>query len=283
MQSEVSRPDISVVVPVRDEAGTLEELAGRVASVADAAGLALVGILFVDDGSTDGSWGVIAALAAMGVAAELTGRNDIVVDGRKISGNAQYASGPRMLSHGTLLLDSRLKSVVEALNVKTEKIASKGLKSIRSRVANISEFLESPVSMADFKARLVQSIFAPLGGAQERPLAESDWRAVHQLAAEKYGSWDWNFGRSPAYNIQRVHRFSLGRIDARVDVAKGRIQAIRIFGDFIGMGEIAELEDRLRGKSYRKDALRAALCEVDLSRYFGDISQMEFLDFLVPN
>ncbi|MFP4032561.1 MAG: lipoate--protein ligase [Desulfococcaceae bacterium] len=226
---------------------------------------------------------VIAALAAMGVAAELTGRNDIVVDGRKISGNAQYASGPRMLSHGTLLLDSRLESVVEALNVKTEKIASKGLKSIRSRVANISEFLESPVSMADFKARLVQSIFAPLGGAQERPLAESDWRAVHQLAAEKYGSWDWNFGRSPAYNIQRVHRFSLGRIDARVDVAKGRIQAIRIFGDFIGMGEIAELEDRLRGKSYRKDALRAALCEVDLSRYFGDISQTEFLDFLVPN
>jgi lipoate-protein ligase A len=225
---------------------------------------------------------VIAALAAMGVAAELTGRNDIVVDGRKISGNAQYASGPRMLSHGTLLLDSRLESVVEALNVKTEKIASKGLKSIRSRVANIAEFLEAPVPMADFKARLLESIFAPLGGVRERPLAESDWKAVHQLAAEKYGSWDWNFGRSPAYNIQRVHRFPFGQIDARIDVAKGRIQEIRVFGDFIGMGEIAELEDLLRGKIYRKDALREALSEVDLSRYFGDISEAEFLDFLIP-
>lgn len=225
---------------------------------------------------------VIAALGAMGVAAELTGRNDILAGGRKISGNAQYASGDRMLSHGTLLLDSRLESVVAALNVTDEKITSKGLKSIRSRVANIAEFLESPISMADFKARLVESIFAPLGGVRERTLAEADWKAVHQLAAEKYGSWDWNFGRSPAYNIQRVHRFPFGQIDARIDVAKGRIQDIRIFGDFIGMGEIAELEDRLRGAIYRKDALKEALAEVDLSRYFGDISRAEFLDLLVP-
>ncbi len=225
---------------------------------------------------------VIAALALMGVHAELTGRNDILVEGRKISGNAQYASGKRMLSHGTLLLDSRLESVVAALNVNNDKITSKGLKSIRSRVANIAEYLESPLSMADFKARLVESIFAPFGGVRERPLDEADWEAVHQLAAEKYGSWDWNFGRSPAFNIQRVHRFPFGQIDARVDVAKGRIQEVRIFGDFIGMGEIAELEDRLRGAIYRKDALDEVLSDVDLSRYFGDISTEEFLKFLAP-
>lgn len=225
---------------------------------------------------------VIEALAAMGVNAELTGRNDILVDGRKISGNAQYASGKRMLSHGTLLLDSRLESVVAALNVNNDKITSKGLKSIRSRVANIAEYLEPAVSMADFKARLLESIFAPFGGVREKTLAESDWKAVHELAAEKYGSWDWNYGRSPAYNIQRVHRFDFGQIDARIDVAKGRIQDIRIFGDFIGMGEVAELEDRLRGQIYRTDAINEALAEVDLSRYFGGISQEEFVGFLVP-
>lgn len=226
---------------------------------------------------------VIAALRTLGVRAELTGRNDIVVGERKISGNAQYASGTRMLSHGTLLLDSRLESVAEALNVKTDKIASKGLKSVRSRVANISEFLAEPVSMADFKARLVESIFAPFGGVREHLLGDEDWERVRELARKKYGSWEWNYGRSPAFDIQRVHRFPAGQIDARIDVVKGRIQAVKIYGDFIGLDEVSELEERLRGTAYRREALAAVLAEVDPSRYFGEVSLGEFLTFLSPD
>jgi lipoate-protein ligase A len=225
---------------------------------------------------------VIAALRTLGVDAELTGRNDILAGGRKISGNAQYASGRRMLSHGTLLLDSRLESVAAALNVQADKIASKGLKSIRSRVANIAEFLAAPLSMADFKARLVEAIFAPFGGVREHPLTAADWRAVQALARDKYGTWGWNYGRSPAFNIRRTHRFPVGQVDARVDVDKGRIREIRIFGDFIGMAPVSELEDILRGTPYRREALEKVLSKVDISAFIGEISIEEFIGFLAP-
>ena len=225
---------------------------------------------------------VIAALRTMGVRAELTGRNDIVVGERKISGNAQYASGARMLSHGTLLLDSRLESVVEALDVKADKIASKGLKSVRSRVANISEFLAAPLAMADFKASLVESIFAPLGGMREHVLSEADWDRVRELAREKYGAWEWNYGRSPDFDIRRVHRFPIGQIDARIDVSKGRIRQIRIFGDFIGIDEISGLEEQLTGIPYRRDAIAERLAPLDISAFFGNISAEDFIAFLTP-
>lgn len=226
---------------------------------------------------------VISALQTLGVDAELTGRNDILAGGRKISGNAQYTSGKRMLSHGTLLLNSRLESVVAALNVQTDKIASKGLKSVRSRVANIAEFLETPLSMADFKARLVEAIFDPFGGVREHPLTEADWRAVQAMARDKYGTWEWNYGRSPSFNIRRTHRFPIGQVDARIDVAKGCIREIRIFGDFIGMTPVSELEEILRGTPYRRDALKKALSKVDISAFIGELSIQEFIGFLAPD
>lgn len=225
---------------------------------------------------------VISALQRLGVDAELTGRNDILAGGRKISGNAQYTRGKRMLSHGTLLLNSRLESVMAALNVQSDKIASKGLKSVRSRVANIAEFLDTPLSMADFKARLVEAIFDPFGGVREHPLTEADWREVHALARDKYGTWEWNYGRSPAFNIRRTHRFPIGQVDARIDVAKGCIREIRIFGDFIGMTPVSELEGILRGTPYRRNALKKTLSKVDISAFIGEISIQEFIGFLAP-
>ncbi len=226
---------------------------------------------------------VIGALNDMGVSAELTGRNDIVADGRKISGNAQYATGKTMLSHGTLLLNSRLEDVVEALNVKVDKIASKGLKSIRSRVANISEFLDTPLEMAAFRDRLLASIFAPFGGVTEHPLTEADWEGIHRLADEKYRSWDWNYGRSPRFNIQRIHRFDIGQIDARIDVDRGVIREIRIFGDFLGHGDIADIESRLTDVRYRTEEVHLALQGLDISGYFGAIDPDAFVRFLVSD
>ncbi len=103
---------------------------------------------------------VVQVLRQMGVSAEMSGRNDILVEGRKVSGNAQYISGKRMFSHGTLLFDSDLSCVAEALNVKMSKITSKGLKSVRSRVANISEFLSEPITLEQFRRRLLEGIFS---------------------------------------------------------------------------------------------------------------------------
>lgn len=225
---------------------------------------------------------VIDALRAIGVAAELTGRNDIVADGRKISGNAQYSSGRAMLSHGTLLFASDIDAVVWALNVDAGKIESKGLKSIRSRVANISEFLQKPMDMADFRAYLLETIFAPFGGVREFPLTDAHWEGVHALAESKYRTWEWNYGRSPKFNIQRVRRFDIGQIDARLEVeAGGIIRSAAIFGDFLGHGDVGDIESRLTGVQYRSSAISEALMDIDIPACFGGLSRQAFVDLLV--
>jgi lipoate-protein ligase A len=223
---------------------------------------------------------VIEVLQGMGVAAELSGRNDILVDGRKISGNAQFASGDRMFSHGTVLFDTDLDVIGTVLTPKPGKIESKGHKSVRSRVANVSEFLREPLAIEEFRGRLLDGIF---GSRSELPLldlGEDDWAAVRQLSAEKYGNWDWNIGKSPPCNVQRARRFPVGEIDARIDVQEGRIAGLRFFGDYFGREDVGELERMLLGERYDREALGAVLEPVDLTAYFGAVTREELLELL---
>ena len=223
---------------------------------------------------------VIQALARLGVQAEPGGRNDITVGGRKISGNAQFTTVRSMFSHGTLLFDSRLNDVVEALDVKMGKMESRGVKSVRSRVANISEFLPKPISMEEFREHLTRSFFVGRGPIPIRRLSKEEWDGVHHLADTVYRTWDWNYGLSPRFNIRRTHCFPVGEIHARIDVREGRIEAIRIFGKSLESGDPGELEQVLVGVPYDPDQLRDALTGTDLSRYFGRIEGAEFVNFL---
>ena len=223
---------------------------------------------------------VIKALIGLGVEAELGGRNDILVKGRKISGNAQYITGKRMVSHGTLLFDSDLSQVVEALNVKMSKITSKGIKSVRSRVVNICEFLGKPMDLDSFRAYLIDSIFERSNKITSYTLAAEDWQAVKILVDERYDSWEWNYGRSPDFNIQKTRRFLTGEIDARIDVQRGRIINIKFYGDFLGQGNVEDLEDMLKGIRYDRDHLHGVIQGLDLSYYFGQVVDDEFLDFI---
>ncbi len=223
---------------------------------------------------------VIAVLHEMGIPAELSGRNDILVHGRKVSGNAQYRSGGRMFSHGTLLFDSNLEHVVEALNVSHSKISSKGLKSVRSRVANISEFLSEPMDIHQFKRRILQGVFGREDNFPSYRLTEADWEQIRQISARRYGNWDWNYGQSPKFNVQKKHRFPVGEVDVRIDVHNGLINGLRIYGDFLGNGEMADIESRLLGKRYMKEDVAAALSDLDLTRYFGGITTAEFVGLL---
>src|SRR5690554_2297623 len=161
---------------------------------------------------------VIEILNEMGLKAELSGRNDIQIEGRKISGNAQYSSVKRMFSHGTLLYDTDLGEVSNALNVKMSKIQSKGHKSVRSRVANISEFLEDKMSIEEFRAHLLKGLYKNVDSFETYHLTDEDWEGVYKLREEKYDNWDWNYGKSPKFNLQRTKRFDIGEIDLRLDV-----------------------------------------------------------------
>ncbi|WEG13549.1 lipoate--protein ligase [Pullulanibacillus sp. KACC 23026] len=223
---------------------------------------------------------VIKALHNLGVPAELSGRNDIVVEGRKVSGNAQFFTKGRLFSHGTLMFKSEIENVVSALKVRKDKIESKGIKSIRSRVANISEFLDQEMTMDEFKDVLLKHIFGSTEAIPEYVLTDEDWAKIRKLSEERYQSWEWNYGQSPKFNIQRTHRFPVGGIDVRLEVNKGLIENCKIYGDFFGTRDVAEIEARLTGQKYEKQVLKEALGGLDIKSYFGNITEEEFLNLL---
>lgn len=224
---------------------------------------------------------VVKALQKLGVPAELSGRNDILANGRKISGNAQFSTKGRMFSHGTLLFDSEIEHVVSALNVKKEKIESKGIKSIRSRVANIREFLNEPLSMEQFKEMLLSYIFDGKDEIPRYTLTEDDWKKIHEISKERYQNWDWNYGKSPSFNVQHSHRFPVGQVDIRLEVKKGIIQQCKIYGDFFGVGDVADIEEQLKDVRYDRASIDEALQNIDLKHYFGNIERSEFIAFIL--
>lgn len=223
---------------------------------------------------------VVQALSEMGIKAELLGRNDILVEGRKVSGNAQFSTNGRMFSHGTLMFDTEIERVVSALKVRKDKIESKGIKSIRSRVANISEFLKEPMTIEQFRMEILKSIFEGEENIQYLELTDEDWDNIRKLSAERYANWDWNYGKSPKFNMQHSHRFPVGGIDVRIQVNKGIMEDVNIFGDFFGVGEVAVIEESLKGVQYERQAISDALTPIDIPTYLGGITKEEFLQLI---
>jgi lipoate-protein ligase A len=223
---------------------------------------------------------VVQALQGLGVDAELSGRNDLMAEGRKISGNAQFSTKGRMYSHGTLLFDTEVEAVVSALKVSKEKIESKGIKSIRSRVANISEFLEAPMSVTEFRSAILHSIFDGEENVRYYELTEQDWAGIHEISKARYGNWDWNYGKSPKFNIKHSHRFPVGGIDVRLQVENGVVQDASIFGDFFGVGDVSEIENAITGIKYERASLDEAINGFDIPKYLGGITKEEFLKLI---
>ncbi len=223
---------------------------------------------------------VVRSLTKLGVTAELSGRNDILVDGRKVSGNAQYISKNRMVSHGTLLFSTDLSQVSEALNVQASKITSKGIKSVRSRVVNISEFLSQPMAVETFRDHLLNTYFEGKPEIPTYDLSAQDWAAVQSLAEERYRSWEWTYGHSPNFNVQKRQRFPGGEIDARLDIQQGIIRSVKFYGDFFAEFEPEELEGLLVGVRYSREDVSQALQQVAIEHYFSGMDLQTFSEFI---
>ncbi|MGO2101567.1 MAG: lipoate--protein ligase [Psychroflexus halocasei] len=224
---------------------------------------------------------IVKILNDMGIPAEMKGRNDIVANDKKISGNAQFSSVKRMFSHGTLLFDSDLSEVTKALNVKMSKIKSKGHKSARSRVANIIEFLKEPMSTTEFRQKILDGLFEEKTDFETYKLSDDEWKAVHELKKEKYDNWDWNYGKSPKFDIQRTKRFKGGEIDLRIKVKKGgQIENLKIYGDFFGKEPVEKIEDALENVRYDKPDITEVVNQFDLYEYFGEIDKEEFINLI---
>ena len=223
---------------------------------------------------------VVKALQSLGVDAELSGRNDLMAEGRKVSGNAQFSTRGRMFSHGTLMFDTEVDAVVSALKVSKEKIESKGIKSVRSRVANISEFLKEPMTVTEFRNAILHSIFEGEENVRYYELTDEDWKNIHELSKQRYGNWDWNYGKSPKFNIKHSHRFPVGGIDVRLQVENGIVQDAHIYGDFFGVGDVSEIEQAITGSKYERASLDKAIAGIDIPKLLGGITTEEFLKLI---
>lgn len=227
---------------------------------------------------------VIDALHQMGVeGAELKGRNDLVIDGKKFSGNAMYAKNGRMTAHGTLMFDSQIEAVVKALKPKKHKLESKGIKSIRSRVTNIKPYLDDSyqyMNAKDFRDQLLLYIYDTDSkeNVKEYVLTEEDWVKIEAFAGKYTANWDWNYGKSPQFDMERSERLSVGTVEVKMNVRKGTISDIRIYGDFFGLGEIEDVENKLKGAPYTRESISEILESVDVNKYFGNVERHELVD-----
>ncbi|WHY73302.1 lipoate--protein ligase [Fictibacillus enclensis] len=223
---------------------------------------------------------VVKALNKLGVHAELTGRNDIQVDEKKISGNAMFTTKGRMFSHGTLMFDSEIENVVSALNVKMDKIQSKGIKSIRSRVTNIRDHLDQDMTMDEFKQTLLAYLFEEFEEVPRYELTEVDWEKIYKISEQRYDNWDWNYGKSPKSNVELSNRFAGGSVEVKLQIERGIMRECKIYGDFFGVGDVHDIEERLIDKRYDREEIEKAIKDINMRHYFGNVTKEEFLDLL---
>lgn len=224
---------------------------------------------------------VIAALKKAGVDAQRNGRNDMTIDGKKFSGNAQYLRNGRVMHHGTILFDSDMSILSRALQVDPEKIKSKGVDSVRSRVTNVRPCLDRDMTMEEFRALLLQTILEQTPG-EEYILTAEDLAEIESRRLARYATWDWNYGQSPQCTMEkRMRKEGCGSVEAYLTVNHGIIESITLLGDFFSATAVEELCDRLAGVALKEDALAAATEGFDAKQYIMGLSQGEFMKFLL--
>ena len=223
---------------------------------------------------------IIDVLRKLGVDARFEGRNDLTIDGKKFSGNAEHVYRNRILHHGTLLFSSVMTDISAALNVDPMKFSDKAVKSVRSRVTNISEHLETPIDIMEFKDLVMAHIMEMYPDAVSYEFSAYDLEQIQLLCDEKYRTWDWNFGYSPKYNLQRFIKTVGGKIEFDIDVEGGVIRNLKIFGDFFNTKDTSEVEEILRGCIHEEGAVKEKLKNIDIGEYFTRVSQDEFVSGL---
>lgn len=219
---------------------------------------------------------IVDALKKLNIDAYLEGRNDLLIEGRKFSGNAVAVYKDRILQHGTLLFSSSMKDLSEALAGRPEKFVSKSVKSNRARVTNISEHLKESMTIEQFISFLEMEI--AVDGKYERyHYTPEDLEVINQLRDTKYSQDWWNLGSAPAYKFSKVCQFPGGLVELYTEVSKGIIKEIRIFGSYFFTKETSDVEELLTGCSHTKEEIEKRLETINLSHYFNNITREEFI------
>jgi lipoate-protein ligase A len=213
----------------------------------------------------------------LGIEALFSGRNDITIDGKKFSGNAQHVYKNRLLHHGTLLFSGNLTDLSSALKPDPLKFQDKSVKSVASRVTNIGSHIKMPMTVLEFKAFLTQHVRNAYGITQTYEFSQNELAEINKISSGKYACWDWNFGHSPTYSFSNTKRFQGGMVQFNLDIDKGMIKDFKLYGDFFGELDIADLENKLKGLRYDETDVQKALVQLDIQKYLNNITLDEFL------
>ena len=223
---------------------------------------------------------IVRALEKLSIKAELSGRNDLTIEGRKFSGNAQYNSKDKILHHGSILFSSDMSNLVQALRVKEIKFQDKAVKSVASRVTNISEHLKTPMTVTEFKDFLTDYVMSEQGAAKLYEFTEEEWAEIRKISAEKFETWEWTYGHSPKFSYSSEKKFAGGIVQANINVNKGLIKEIRFYGDFFSKGEVSELEEALTGVKYLQEDVSKVLDDIDIEKYMSNIKKENLLGIM---
>ena len=218
------------------------------------------------------------ALCELGVPAELSGRNDILVEGRKCSGYAKRVSKDRLMIHGTLMYDVDIDTLTQALNTPGSKLSAAGVSSVRSRVANLKAYLGHLDGIDAFKAAL-QAILA--GNDEEIQLSEAQLAQIEADADKKYRTWEWIYGHSPVATFQVRRKFACGNIEASFSLKAGCIDGLRFSGDFLGNLPPDRIAEALQGCRYTREAIGEALSKEPVENCFDRLSAGELTALLL--
>jgi len=221
------------------------------------------------------------ALTSFGVPVEIAGRNDMTVMGKKFSGNAQYLKQGRIMHHGTILYDSNLETLSFALNAPKDKIESRGIQSVRSRVTNIRPYMKTNMHIEDFWTALKKYMFDAFSMG-EYTLSPEENDKVKELKERVYSQWSWNYGASPPHNIRKTRRIEgCGTFEILLDVGTGGIiNNIIFYGDYFGNDDPALLAETMKGRHFEYNALSDTLRDIDISAFFHNLDAKTFLALL---
>ncbi|MDD7362626.1 MAG: lipoate--protein ligase [Peptoniphilus sp.] len=222
---------------------------------------------------------IAEAIRDLGADARVEGRNDILIDGKKISGNSQYIKDGKVMHHGTLLFNSDLTMIGEALITKDKYKSNAASASIFSRVTNIRDCLKEKKTMEQFKDSLVKHF--KVDGTKEDVLKAEDFEIIEQIRRDRYANWDWNYGYSPEFEYTNRKIFpGCGEITVGIDVSDGKIKEMNFHGDFFAIKDWRELERRLSGSPFTREAVCEKIRGLNVEEYFYGLKEEDFLALL---
>lgn len=203
---------------------------------------------------------ILNAVSKLGLKAELSGRNDITVDGKKFSGNAFSLAKGNRSHHGTILVNADLTKLSNYLCVSKEKMRSKGIDSVRARVCNLCE-LSSGLTVEAMRRLVIESFIEEYGAASEYVFDGTALAEVEERR-ERLASWEWRFGKTPQFDFETDKRFSFGDTQVYFNLRDGVIRETKVYSDCLDTELTTEIENALTGVHFRKEEIKAALSKM---------------------